>query len=327
MKIAYRAPNWLGDAVMATVVPPALRRAHPDAAIDVLIPADLADVYARDAHVDRVIALEPGHEVDAYRRGGYDHVLLAPVSLGSAWRAWRGSRALRFGFATSRRGFLLAGKLPAREWRRDRHQVENYRALASLLGEPSPGDVPHVTVDATWRREAEALWADSKRPRVALQPGAAYGPAKRWAAERFAEVARSLAARGCTVAVLGGPADVEAVRGVREAAPVLDLAGRTSVGVLAALLELADLVVTNDTGPMHLAAAVGTPTVAVFGSTSPTWTAPYGERHRVVQHVVPCAPCFRRDCNIGYLCLEGVAASRVTDEAVASLAAEKGGTA
>ena len=202
--------------------------------------------------------------------------------------------------------------------------MENYRALASLLGEPRPTDVPHVALDAAWRQEAERLWAGSRHPRVALQPGAAYGPAKRWAAGRFAEVARDLGQRGCTVAVVGGPADVAAVRAVREAAPVLDLSGQAPLGVLGALLEAADLVVTNDTGPMHLAAAVGTPTVAIFGSTSPVWTRPFGDRHRVVQHVVPCAPCFQRDCRIGYLCLEGVAASRVIEEAAASLASGKG---
>ena len=146
--------------------------------------------------------------------------------------------------------------------------MENYRALASLLGEPRPTDVPHVALDAAWRQEAERLWAGSRHPRVALQPGAAYGPAKRWAAGRFAEVARELGQRGCTVAVVGGTADVAAVRAVREAAPVLDLSGQAPLGVLGALLEAADLVVTNDTGPMHLAAAVGTPTVAIFGSTS-----------------------------------------------------------
>jgi heptosyltransferase-2 len=319
VRIAFRAPNWLGDAVLATVVPPALRRADPAATVHVVAPAWLADVYARHPAVDGIAAFEPGGEVDAYRRGGYDRVLLGPTSFGSAWRARRGRARRLLGFATSGRGFLLAARRPGSEYRRDRHQVENYRALAALAGEPHASDEPQVSLDPAWRAEAAELWGAAARPRVVLQPGATYGPAKRWRAERFAEVARALAARGAAVAVVGGPGDADEVRAVRERAPVLDLGGRTRVGVLAAVLEGADVAVTNDTGPMHLAAAVGTPTVAIFGSTSPAWTGPRGERHRIVRHPVPCAPCFRRDCRIGYLCLEGVGAPRVLGEVLAVL--------
>jgi len=315
VRLAFRAPNWLGDAILATVVPPALRRAHAGARIDVVVPAGIADVYRRAESVDDVVPFAAGGEVDAYRGRRYDGVLLGPTSFGSAWRARRGTSGDLFGFATSGRGFLLAGKLAGRELRRDRHQVENYRALAALLGSPRPDDAPQVALDATWRAEAEAAWAGRPRPRVVLHAGATYGPAKRWSADRFAEVARRLAAQGATVAVVGGPGDAAAVKVVREGASVTDLSGRTSVGVLAAVLEAADVVVTNDTGPMHLAAAVGTPVVAVFGSTSPEWTGPWGDGHRVVRHPVPCAPCFRRDCRIGYLCLEGIPAARVLEAA------------
>lgn len=325
MKIAFRSPNWLGDAVMATVVPPALRRAHPDATIEVVAPAAIADVFARHPGVDRVVPFAPGREVDAYRRGGYDRILLGPTSFGSAFRAFRAAPGRVLGVASSGRGLLLATALPARACRRDRHQVRNYRELASLSGLPAPEDEPRVFVDPSWRDEAERLWGGTPGPRVALQPGATYGPAKRWGADRFAAVARTLAADGVSVAVLGGPGDAEAVRAVASRAPIADLSGRTTVGVLAACLEAADVVVTNDTGPMHLAAAVGTPTVAIFGSTSPRWTGPRGARHHILVHPVPCAPCFRRDCRIGYLCLEGIPTARVVDAARAALAAGKGG--
>jgi heptosyltransferase-2 len=159
---------------------------------------------------------------------------------------------------------------------------------------------------------------------VVLQPGATYGPAKRWSADRFGEVARALCAAGATVAVAGGPGDEEAVGRVVSAAPVLDFSGRTRVGVLGAALEAADVVITNDTGPMHLAAAVGTPTVAIFGSTNPVWTAPFGPRHHVVREPVPCSPCYQRDCSIGYLCLEGIPAERVLASAQAVLEAGRG---
>jgi heptosyltransferase-2 len=258
------------------------------------------------------VEIQPGREVDAYRAGGYDLVLLGPTSFGSAWRARRGG-ARAAGFRTEWRRVLLSAALPGDDYRRGRHQVENYRALAGLVGKPAPEDEPRVVVDGAWRAQAGAAWPASGGPRVALQPGATFGPAKRWSPARFADVAARLLAGGADVAVLGGPGDRDPVAEVtRRAPPALrDLSGARSVGVLAALLESADLLVTNDTGPMHLAAAVGTRCLALFGSTSPAWTAPRGPGHRVLRHAVACAPCFLRRCPIGTPCLEGIEAERV----------------
>ena len=316
--IVFRSPNWLGDAVMATVIPPALGRVH--ARVGVLCPAGLADLWGAVPDVDEVVPFATGGEVDAYRRAGYDRVLLGPVSFGSAWRALRGGARHRYGFAGSGRAPLLSRRLPGREYRRDRHQVENYRALAGLAGEPRVDDHPAVIPRDDWRHEAAALWPRTGSPRAVLQPGATYGPAKRWPAERFGALARSLAEAGVEVAIIGGSGDREETAAVAADAPgTLDLGGRTSMGALAAVLESADLLVTNDTGPMHLAAAVGTRALAIFGSTSPIWTGPWGDGHRVLSHPVPCQPCFRRDCDIGYGCLMGVETGRVTEEALAML--------
>ncbi|MEZ5065202.1 MAG: lipopolysaccharide heptosyltransferase II [bacterium] len=315
-RVLFRSPNWLGDAVMATAVPPALRRRHET--VGILTPAAIADVWRAAPDVDEVVTFSPGGEVDAYRSAGYDRVLLGPVSFGSAWRALRGGVRERFGFGGECRDWLLSRRLPARAYSRDRHQVENYRELAGLAGRPEDADAPRLVPLADWRQDVPAIWPDARRPRVALQPGATYGPAKRWPADRFAAVGRALHERGLDVAVLGGPGDRAEVEAVLASAPdALDLGGRTTVGQLAAVLESADLLVTNDTGPMHLAAAVGTPVLAVFGSTSPRWTRPFGEGHRVITHPVPCQPCFRRDCRIGYGCLRGVETERVVAEVLA----------
>ncbi|MGQ0722684.1 MAG: lipopolysaccharide heptosyltransferase II [Candidatus Eiseniibacteriota bacterium] len=318
--LAFRAPNWLGDAVLATVVLPAIRRRDPAARVTVLAPPGLGDLFSRSAYVDETRELVPGGEVDAYRTGGYDLVLLGPTSFGSAWRAVRGG-AKAFGFATSGRGVLLSGRLAGAQYRRGRHQVENYRALAALVGEPAPADAPAVTIDPEWAREARERWPVRTALRVVLQPGAAYGPAKRWPAERFGETGAALLAEGHDVAVIGSAADRQAVERVRERAPgVVDLSGSTRIGVLAALLESASLLITNDTGPMHLAAAAGTRCLAVFGSTSPEWTRPLGTGHEVVRRPVACAPCFLRRCPIGTPCLEGIDAAAVLARARASLA-------
>lgn len=324
LAVAFRSPNWLGDSVMATVVPPALRRSPDVARVTVLVPAGLADVFRRSPDVDETVEIAPGGEVDALRAGGYDLALLGPTSFGSAWRAFRaGVRAA--GFATSGRGFLLARRLPGGEYRRGRHQVENYRALAGLVGAAHRDDEPRVRLDDGWRRAALARWPADGRRRVALQPGATFGPAKRWSAARFGRVARDLAAGGHDVAVLGGPKDAEPVAETIAAAggAARDLSGSFRVGELAALLESADLLVTNDTGPMHLAAAVGTRCLAMFGSTSPEWTSPRGAGHRVVRNPVPCAPCFQRGCRIGFPCLEGIAAERVARGAAEMLEEER----
>jgi heptosyltransferase-2 len=310
--VAFRAPNWLGDAVMATVVPPAIKRARPSCRLTVFAREGLDEVFAAHPDVDDVVSIPAGGDMDAYRGGTYDAVLLGPTSFGAAWRALRGRAGRRFGFATSGRGWLLGGRLPRSDYRRDRHQVENYRALAGLVGEPSAADEPWVGVTDAWRDDARSRWPADGERRVALQPGATYGPAKRWSPERFAALARDLLAAGHSVLVLGGPGDADEVRRVREGAPgTHGLTDPVGVGTLAALLERADLLVTNDTGPMHLAAAVGTKTLAIFGSTSPTWTRPWGEGHVVVDHPVPCAPCYQRTCGIGYKCLEGIAVDRV----------------
>lgn len=320
-RIAFRAPNWLGDAVMSTVVVPALERAHPAATIEVLAPRGLGDVFARHPHVDGVVEFDRAGEVDALRRGGYDRVLVAPASFGAAWRAWRSGIPHRSGVAGFGRGALLTKRMASGEWSRSRHQVENDRALAALEGLALPDDAPFVALDESWVREARALWAIGEGPRVALVPGATYGPAKRWFPERYASLAAALLDRGVRVALVGGERDRDVIDRVREKSPaaVLDLAGQTRVGVLGALLGSASLVVSNDTGPMHLAAAVGTPVLALFGSTSPVWTRPFGEGHRVLEGRVPCAPCFQRTCPIGLLCFERIEAVDVLRAALEML--------
>jgi heptosyltransferase-2 len=297
---------------MATVVPAALRRSRDVNRVTVLAPGGLGDVFRHSPDVDDTVELAAGGEVDALRSGGYDLVVLGPTSFGSAWRALRAGVSAA-GFGTAGRGWLLKRRLPGREYRRGRHQVENYRALGAIVGEAAATDEPAVHLDDAWRRAAAERWPADGRRRVALQPGATFGPAKRWSAERFGLVARSLSESGHDVAVLGGAGDAGPVAETVAAAgsAVRDLSGRFRVGELAAVLESADLLVTNDTGPMHLAAAVGTRCLALFGSTSPEWTAPRGAGHRVVRNPVPCAPCFQRTCRIGTPCLEGIAAERV----------------
>jgi lipopolysaccharide heptosyltransferase II len=211
------------------------------------------------------------------------------------------------------------------------HQLHDYLHLAAALGanaEPLP---PKLEVAAAEVQQAEALFLSDSRnhaphsasgqPPVLLSliPGAEYGPAKRWPAESFAAVARAVSQRvsNCLWLALGSAADYQVCDTIARlvGGRVLNLAGKTSLRQLMALLKLCRLVLTNDTGPMHVAAALGTPVVVPFGSTSPELTGPGlpgDPRHRLLKSTAPCSPCFRRACPIDFRCMTGITSDRVT---------------
>ena len=312
MRVLVRLPNWLGDALMARPALHALRRAHPAAEIRAVGPGALLDLLAGDGVFDRgeawsTVAAERAGVVRALRAWRPTAALVLPPSFSSAWLAWRSGAATRVGFAGEARSPLLTAALP-RPARGELHLSREYLLLAARLG-GAPVAVPPLAPPASGRGAAAAL-----RARVApagarlalLAPGALYGPAKRWAPERFAGVARALAERGFVVAVCGTAAERETCAAVAAAAHAVSLAGETDLATQAALCAGSALALCNDSGLAHLAAALGVPTVAVFGSTSSAWSAPLGARVRVVQRAPVCAPCFRRTCRIGYRCLEAV---------------------
>jgi heptosyltransferase-2 len=256
-------------------------------------------------------------------------VVVFPRSFSSAVRAAVVGARERIGIDDEARGLLLTRRVALPWAARSRHLAEEFARIAEAAGAVRPDDAPRLSLDAAHRRRAAALLAArgaslEARPLVAVCPGAAFGPAKRWAAERFADVAARARGAGADVALLGADADRDATAAVARAlsradapacgAAALDLTGATDLPLLAALLALARVALVNDSGPMHLAAAVGTPVVALFGSTSPDWTAPLGAGHTVIRYPVPCSPCFRRDCPIGLLCFEGIDADRVWEE-------------
>ncbi len=218
------------------------------------------------------------------------------------------------------------------------HQVHDYLYLAAALGASPDPLPPRLEVTSAEMREAlEALLADPRNPMRASGPdrslillglnaGAEYGPAKRWPAESFAAVARGVAQKigNCLWLAFGGAGDGGLCREVARRADgyVLNLAGRTSLRQLMALLKLCRAVLTNDTGPMHVAAALGTPVVVPFGSTSPELTGPGlpgDTRHRVLRSGAPCSPCFRRTCPIDYRCLTGISPERVVEAVLQAL--------
>jgi heptosyltransferase II len=331
-RLVVVAPNWLGDAVMALPLVADIRAGWPGARLTVAGRGSVAALFAMVEDVDDVIALQGGGgatavaaiapNAAALRDGRFDAALLLPNSFISAWTASRAHIPQRWGFRADLRGALLtrAIKRPATPV----HQAEYYQTLGSGLGlVPGPRHA-RITVSVEGREHAVALLEATGlapgTPFIAMAPGAAYGRAKQWLPERFAELARLLRSERAMRSVLvGARADAAVCRAIAVAAPAtIDLSGRTDLPTLAGILATAEAVVANDSGGMHLAAAAGARVVAVFGATNEKRTAPLASGDdrptpTVVSTDVWCRPCMLRECPIDHRCMTGISARRVFD--------------
>ena len=310
------APNWLGDAVMALAAIADVRRALPEATIAVAARPAIAPMFRLVPDVNEVVTLERRGwlQLGADLRGRqFDAALLLPNSLHSALTVARAGVTERWGYRRDGRGQLLTRAVPPPS---GLHQVKYYQQLVDALGFPNGASEPRLAVSAQSRQAAarlleEAGW-DGRAPFVALAPGAAYGGAKRWPPERFASLALELAADGVPTVMIGSGGDRDTAAEVKQAAPqVIDLVGRTDLSQLAGVLALARTLVSNDSGAMHLAAAVGTPVTAVFGPTDERATRPLGERHAILTANVWCRPCMLRECPLDHRCMRDIDTTRV----------------
>jgi heptosyltransferase II len=311
-RILLRAPNWLGDVMLSLGSVRDLRRSFPAARVEVMARPAVAQIYEAVAGINGIRL--PGE----LRRGEFDAALLFTNSFHTAFDAFRARIPERWGYATDGRGLLLTRRVrPQRRALHGESERFYYRALLAGLGlEVSAAQDLSLSCPPAWRARAlEALGDDG--PWIALNPGAAYGSAKRWLPERFAALG-SLVAQACgaRIAILGGASERACAEEIACAmrAPVRVLAGETSLAELVGVLATTRLLVTNDSGPMHVAAALGTPLVALFGPTDWRETAPQGERCRVVREPVACAPCKLRTCPIDHRCMTRIEVERVQRE-------------
>jgi heptosyltransferase-2 len=250
----------------------------------------------------------------------FDVGLLLPNSFESALMIFLGGVPQRIGYATDARRWMLTNAIHPRDGAR--HQVEYYLELVKTFH--TSADTASIEIQATSeeRRNArELLKAEGipfDTPFLVLNPGAAYGSAKRWHTDRFADVADALAGElQLRVALIGSDRErpiSEEIRNRMKSSAVM-LTGRTSLETLIGVLAESSLMITNDSGPMHIAAALGIPTVAIFGSTDERVTGPYGPRTRIVKHPVECSPCLLRDCPIDHRCMNGVTVDDVCNAA------------
>ena len=327
------APSWIGDAVMSLGAVRVLRRERPEACIVALAQPSLGELYEGVDEVDATLLYDPrgsdrglsGLRAAArrIRSEGFDACLLLPNAFRAAAFARLAGIPERWGYVTESRGFLLTRKVPPAPRPFGRHQAYYYLELMSGLGFRS--STPEVSLKASEsdRNRARALleeegW-DGKTVLVGVHPGATNSRAKIWSASRFGEVMEKLAASmGARVVILGGPSESALAREVEAVldAPSLMLQGKTSLGELIGVLAELSLFLSNDSGPMHLAAALGVPTLAIFGPTDPGETGPLGPRAKFVREPVECSPCLYRDCPIDHRCMERVGVGRVYEEAM-----------
>lgn len=313
-RLVILAPNWLGDAVMALPALADVRRALPDAAIAVAARPAVAPLFRLVPAADEVVTVERRgwRRIGAELAGrGYDAALLLPNSFHAALVAVSAGVRERWGYRTDWRGSLLTRAVDPPS---GLHQVEYYQQLVHALGFPSGPMEPRLAVPAAARDAARALLArsgwDGSRPLVAIAPGAAYGGAKRWPPERFAELATTLEDQGVQTVMVGSAADrptaADVVRGFKGRIGLVDLVGRTDLVTLAGVLAACRGLVTNDSGAMHLAVAIGTPVTALFGPTDERATRPLGEAHRVMTAPAWCRPCMLRECPLDHRCMLGI---------------------
>ena len=310
-------PSWVGDMVMAQSLFRLLKTRVPDRAIDVLAPGWSLPIVARMPEVRQGIALDTAHgELGIGKRraiartlGDYSQAIVLPRSLKAALVPFFRGVPRRTGFRGESRFWLINDTRPFDKTVLDQ-TVKRFAFLGLERGEALPGVLPNPSLEVDAERQqaiVTSLELSLDRPVVAFMPGAEYGPAKCWPLDYFAELAARLDAAGYAVWVLGSAKDQPAGDHIAAASPAVNLCGRTSLADAIDVLALAEQAVSNDSGLMHIAAAVGTHVHGIYGSSSPAFTPPLTAA-RTIHHLdIECSPCFKRECPLGHLkCLRDI---------------------
>ena len=333
-RILIRSTNWIGDAIMTTPAVRTIRRNFPKAEITLLALPWVADVFTACPHIDHVFI---------YDKKGRHHGLSGKLRLATDLRAEHfevtfllqnafeaalvttlARIPVRAGYTTDGRRLLLTHKVKKQPDIGKKHQVHYYQEMLQGLGlKPGP-DSLELSLDPVAVRKAEAVLdragQPGNRPLIGLNPGAAYGPAKRWPAKKYGRLGAQLAAAtDGLIIIFGTEADKKAAREISAAVgkPVLDLCGKTSLALALACIDRCQVFITNDSGLMHVAAALNTPLVAVFGSTDHVATGPYSEQATVIRSSLNCSPCMKTHCPTeNYQCLAQIGVNEVARAAL-----------
>ena len=331
MRILIRGTNWIGDAVMTVPAIRKLRRLFPEATLVLQTSEATSGIFRDSGLVDQIIPVGSLlDQVRTIRRTAFDLAVLFPNSFKSALVAWLAGAKRRFGYAAQNRSLLLNDAVQVPGWKNDRHEVFYYLNLVDQIersyglhdsaAEPDTEIAVSETDRENGRRVLESHGVDLSRRVIGLAPGSTNSRAKRWTPEGFAGLNDLIQnALGANVVILGSPGDTEVSARVTELSKSkpIDLTGKTDIALAAGVLSNLDLLVSNDMGLAHLAPAVGTKTIVIFGPTNPVTTRPFSALASIMSAGVECSPCMLRDCPIDHRCM-----TRITPEMVFERAKE-----
>ncbi len=341
-KILIRGTNWIGDSIMSIPAMREVRRIFPESHITLHTRSWLEGLFSNASFIDDIISFEKNRwpAVDVYdnvtflRDEGFDLAILLPNSFESALTAFLSGITVRVGYNKDARGLLLTHPVAVPEWKNRRHEVFYYLNLIGeterrLLGRDTVAAAsPDISLEITEpRKEAAreiliAAGADLSKQTVLLGVGSTNSNAKRWPADRYARLADELQTElGTNVVLVGSAGDSEVadqVAGLAKIRP-LSLVGKTNVAEAAAVLSVANLLISNDMGLAHVAPAVGTRSIVIFGPTNVATTSPFSSLASIIRHDVPCSPCMLRECPIDHRCMTGISPSALLEAAALAL--------
>jgi heptosyltransferase-2 len=338
-RVVVRGTNWVGDSVMTLPALRALRRVLPQAEITLVVRPSAKGIFADVDFIDHLLIYDRRNafsipaQIKAWRQRQFDLAVLFQNAFEAALIPFLAGVPLRLGYATESRQALLTHPLALPDWRSSRHEVFYYLYLITALEQLLFGRseiceaVPDASLQISEARKTEAenlLRAYGVRegePVIALCPGSINSRAKRWPTEAYAALADRLIDSHRQVLLIGSADEAEVTREVTrrmQQHPIV-LTGKTSLDQITAVLSLVDLVVTNDTGPAHIAAALGRPTLVIFGPTNPLTTRPFAPEAEILRHPPDCAPCMLRDCPIDHRCMTAITVDEVFEHSHALL--------
>lgn len=328
--IIIRMPNWLGDVVMATPIIQDTKTYWPNATLTVMCQTNMLPLLKEDPYINEIFTfdrpsawlhrIQERNLINRLKKGHYDLGILLTNSFSSAWWFWRGKIKNRIGFKGNFRNLFLQHKVSFPKNKEIQHQVLTYKSLLFPLGIPLSETKPKLYISQNDLKDAHELLSVHGVKKtsilIGINPSSAYGPAKCWLPERFQEVTTKLLANpNIHVIYFGDQASKPSVNQICKGLPkrVINLAGLTSLSEFMALIMLCNVFLTNDSGPMHLASAIGTPLLALFGSTSDIKTGPY-EGGKILHKRVECSPCYKRTCPIDFKCMTSIETEEVYEE-------------
>ena len=330
--LLIREANWIGDAVMTMPALRALKLANPDARITLLAKPGVSPLFEKDRNVDEIILYKDTYQgltgkfklVQEIRKHVFCMAMLFQNAFGAAFIAFLAGIPERIGYNRDGRRLLLTEAVPFDDRAKALHHIEYYLNLVEKAGFPARFEIPWIYLTAEERLAARNKLKALRRPVIGINPGATYGSSKRWPPGRFAEVTyRVISEMQGSAVIFGGPSEEQIAKEIQQKTlnflphtllhhSLLNLAGKTGLRELISLISECDLLVTNDSGPMHIGYAVRTPVVAIFGSTSSEHTGPVGKKDIVIKKALDCAPCFERECKKHNLkCMDMISSEEV----------------